>query len=139
MLRNAYINKKIKIAFFSADIRANHSITKFLKTLLVGKERNNFEIIIISNLKKDDYDKTTYEFQSLADKWIEINGMENEYGINLIRKENLDIAIDLMGYTSFNKIEYLFSFLIFPISIFGKKTIISKSFSISSKIKFKSF
>ena len=100
------INKKIKIAFFSADIRANHSITKFLKTLLVGKERNNFEIIIISNLKKDDYDKTTYEFQSLADKWIEINGMENEYGINLIRKENLDIAIDLMGYTSFNKIEY---------------------------------
>lgn len=100
------INKKIKIAFFSADLRANHSITKFLKTILVGKERNNFEVIIISNLKKNDYDKTTYEFQNLADKWIEINGMEDENGINLIRKENLDIVIDLMGYTSFNKIEY---------------------------------
>lgn len=103
---NFNFNKKQKLAFFSSDIRLKHSITKFLKVLLLGNERKNYEIIIISNLKEKNYDETTLEFKLLADKWVEINNLSDIEGINLIRGLNIDIVIDLMGYTSSNKIEY---------------------------------
>lgn len=103
---NIEFNKKIKIAFFSADLRSNHSITKFLKILFFGEERKNYELIIISNLKNNEYDETTKEFKSLADEWIEISGVDDQSGINLLRKKNIDVVVDLMGLTGGNKIVY---------------------------------
>lgn len=103
---NSRINKKVKIAFLSADIRAQHSVTKFLKTLFIGKQRKKYELVIISNLKTEDYDETTREFKLLADEWIEINNLDDLDGVNFIRKKNIDIVFDLMGFTAGNKIIY---------------------------------
>ena len=96
---------KIRLGFLSADIRAGHSITYFLKTVLQNYNKEEFEIYLILNQKKED--QTTEYFKSLVDNSINIINDENIKAINIVRKLDLDILIDLMGFTSSNRIELL--------------------------------
>tara|TARA_Y100000389_G_C17452046_1_gene515540 strand:+ start:91 stop:1770 length:1680 start_codon:yes stop_codon:yes gene_type:complete len=96
---------KIRLGFLSADIITGHSITYFLKTVLQNYKKEKFEIYLILNQKKED--QTTEYFKSLVDNSINIINDENIKAINIIRKLDIDILIDLMGFTSSNRIELL--------------------------------
>ena len=113
---NKIKNLKKKIAFVSSDIKKKHSVTYFLKSVLEGDERKNFEITIVSNSKKNTNDKNTLEFKLMVDEWIDIDDLEDFEAMNLLRSKNFDIAIDLMGFTSDNKLEF-FKERIAPIQI----------------------
>lgn len=113
---NKIKNLKKKIAFVSSDIKKKHSVTYFLKSVLEGDERKNFEIIIVSNSKKNTNDKNTLEFKLMVDEWIDIDDLQDFEAMNLLRSKNFDIAIDLMGFTSDNKLEF-FKERIAPIQI----------------------
>ncbi len=92
--------KKINIGFHSADIRSNHSITHFLKTVLYNYDKNKFNINIYLGCKKHQEDATTQEFRNYVDKIINIVDMSDIDVINLIRKDKIDILIDMMGFIS---------------------------------------
>ena len=47
-------NLKTRIGFLSADILGGHSITYFLKTVLLNYDKKKFEIILILNNPKED-------------------------------------------------------------------------------------
>jgi predicted O-linked N-acetylglucosamine transferase (SPINDLY family) len=96
---------KIRLGFLSADITTGHSITYFLKTVLQNYNKEEFEIYLILNQKKED--QTTKYFKSLVDNSINIINDENIKAINIVRKLDLDILVDLMGFTSSNRIELL--------------------------------
>ncbi len=96
-------NSKIRIGFLSADIRGGHSITYFLKTILSKYDKEKFEIFLFFNQIKED--QTTNEFRSLVKKSINVGKLDNIKALNTIREFNLDIMIDLMGYTSMQRIE----------------------------------
>ena len=96
---------KIKIGFLSADILDGHSITYFLKTILLNYDKNKFEIILILNNPIDD--QSTKDFKDLVDETINIWNLDNVSAVNKVRGLKLDIMIDLMGYTSMNRIEML--------------------------------
>ena len=96
-------NEKIKIGFLSADIKEAHSVTYFLKTVLRHYDKNKFEIILFTNQIKED--KTSKEVISLVDKTINVGRYNDLKALNTIREHNLDIMIDIMGYTSRNRIE----------------------------------
>ena len=93
-------NKKITIGFLSADIRHNHSVTYFLKTIVDNYDKNKFSINLYLNHKKTQEDETTKYFIKNIDKSTYISSLKDEDVINLIRKDNVDIFIDLMGITS---------------------------------------
>tara|TARA_B110001452_G_C15218624_1_gene422486 strand:- start:190 stop:1857 length:1668 start_codon:yes stop_codon:yes gene_type:complete len=97
-------NKKIKLAFLSSDIKDNHPITSFLKTVVANVNKDKFELILFSNCKINKEDKTTQNFKIYFDKWININDLNDEEATSLIRKNNIDIIIDLMGLSSSNRI-----------------------------------
>ena len=103
-LSEAY-NLKTKIGFLSADIIGSHSITYFLKTILLNYDKKKFEIILILNNPKED--QSTKDFKDLADKTINIWNLNNVNAVNRVRELNLDIMVDLMGYTSKNRLEML--------------------------------
>ena len=94
-------NGKIRIGFLTSDIKKNHSITHFLKTVLIDYNKNRYEIVLILNTKNQDI--TTESFKSLVDKNIDISNLKDVEAINIIRDYNIDIAIDLMGVTSTNR------------------------------------
>ena len=95
-------NEKIKLGILSADLKAGHSITFFLKTILLHYNRDEIEIYLISNQK----DPTTIstEISNLVFKTIDINQLDDLSAFNKIRELNIDIMIDVMGYTSRNRI-----------------------------------
>ena len=89
---------KIKLGFVSGDLRSNHSVTYFLKTVLLNYDKNNFEIYLYFNHEKDD--DTTDEFKKFVFKSKNITELNDIEAINLIRNDGIDIAFDLMGATS---------------------------------------
>jgi len=96
-------NERIKIGFLSADIKEAHSVTYFLKTVLRHYDKKKFEIILFTNQIKED--KTSEEVINLVDETINVGRYNDLKALNTIREYNLDIMIDIMGYTSRNRIE----------------------------------
>ena len=94
---------KIKVGFLSADILEGHSITYFLKSVLSNYDKNKFEIVLFLNNPKED--QSTENFKNLVDKTINISNLNNVDVLNRSRELNLDIMVDLMGYTSRQRLE----------------------------------
>ena len=93
-------NHKIKLGFLSADILRRHSITSFLKTILLNYDKDKFEIYLFLNHSQVFDDNTTQDFKKLVSKYFHIDYLNDIEAINLIRNENIDIMFDLMGLTS---------------------------------------
>lgn len=90
--------QKINLAFISSDIRSNHSVTYFLKSVLVDCNFNEFNIFLYLNNEKED--QTTENFKKLVKNSKNIFNLKDVEAINMIRKDEIDIIIDLMGVTS---------------------------------------
>ena len=108
-------NTKIKnLAFVSSDIKSNHPITNFLKSIFSKKLKEKFKVYLYYNAKIED--KTLKEVKNFFDISRNINGLNDIESINLIRKDNIDIIFDLMGITSNQKL-VLFKNRVAPIQI----------------------
>ena len=94
---------KIRVGFLSSDILNGHSITYFLKTVLSNYDKDKFEIILILSNSKED--KFTQDFKRSVNDSINISKLNNIESVNKVRELKLDIIIDLMGYTSTQRIE----------------------------------
>ncbi len=100
-------HKKLRIAFFSSDLRKSHSVSFFLKTVLSSYDKNKFEIYLYLNHRDFKDDETTSFFKSLVDKSFNTAELNNIDLINLIRGHQLNILIDLMGITSGSRLEII--------------------------------
>ena len=99
-------NKKIKLAFLSADFKT-HSVSFFLKDLLKKIDRNSFELVLISNLDIIDQDDLSQTLRTLSDEWHDIATYTDENLTTFLRSLKLDILIDLSGFTYGNRFEVL--------------------------------
>ena len=95
--------EKIKIGYYSADFR-DHPVGFHILDLIKNHNRSKFEIIAFSFLNKDN-DKVQNELKKSFDKFIDVEKISNDEIVNLSRKLKINISLDLMGYTSKNRIE----------------------------------
>ena len=100
------IKKKIKLAFLSPDFKT-HSVSFFLKDFLSKINKNDFEILAFSNLEINYHDEMTNELKLFFDEWYDIKKMSDSELVNLARSQNIDILIDLAGFTFGNRIQAL--------------------------------
>ena len=98
-------NKKINLGFLSADIRSNHCITFFLRTVLTDYDKEKFNIFIYFINSKED--ETVKEFKKYVSMNRNIYNLKDIDVINLIRSDKIDIIIDLMGITSNQKLSLI--------------------------------
>ncbi len=89
-------NKKIKIGYISADFR-NHPVSLLLARVIELHDKSKFEIYAYSLEREED--EMTIRLKNAFDKFSYIGDLMDYEAINLIRKDNINIAIDLMGYT----------------------------------------
>ncbi len=101
------VHKKVRLAFFSSDLRKKHSVSFFLKTVLSSYDKNKFEIYLYLNHRDFKDDETTSLFKGLVDKSFNTAELNNIDLINLIRGHQLNILIDLMGITSGSRLEII--------------------------------
>ena len=97
---------KIKLAFLSPDFKT-HSVSFFLKDILSKINKKEFETFAFSNLETNLYDGMTNELKASFDEWHDIKKMSDIEFVNLARFLDIDILIDLAGFTVGNRIQAL--------------------------------
>ena len=100
-------NDKIKIGFLSGDFR-QHSVNFFLKDVISKINKDEFHLVALSNLEIDRHHKEiTGFYKKNFDEWFDIIDTKDEDLIALVRSLNLDILIDLNGFTYGNRVNIL--------------------------------
>lgn len=97
-------NKKVKIGFLSGDLR-DHSVNFFIKDLISKIDKNKFTIFAFSNLELSRHHKIITSFyQKHFDEWYDVIDHTDEELVKFIRSLELDILIDLNGFTYGNRV-----------------------------------
>ena len=106
-------NSKIRIGYFSGDF-CNHAVFQLIQDLFVNHDKSKFEIYAYSTFKKHSVQRE--KVIKNVNKFIDLDQMSDQEIIKLIKLDNLDLAIDLSGYTVHNKC-HLFAYDIAKIKI----------------------
>jgi len=91
---------KIRIGYFSEDFR-DHAVTHMITSLLEEHDKEIFEVFLYSFTRKQD--RHTNKLKNLECVFRDIKDLDEPETIKLVRSDNLNIAIDLMGYTGNNR------------------------------------
>ena len=102
------------MAFLSSDIKGKHSVAYFLKSVINFYDDKQFNIFLYNNHNVED--DTTKEFKDKIYKSSEIKSLKDVDVINRIRKDKIDIIIDLNGLSSDHRL-VLFKNRLAPIQI----------------------
>jgi protein O-GlcNAc transferase len=106
-------NSKIKIGYLSGDFK-NHAVFHLVQDLFVNHNKKGFEIYAYSTVNKDGPERE--KIINNTDRFFDIGDSSDEEVIKLIKSHDLDIVIDLSGYTDHNK-SHLFEYNIAKIKI----------------------
>lgn len=90
--------EKIKVAYVSGDFR-QHPVSQLLVEVLEQHDRSKFEIIGIS-LGPDDKSEIRSRITQAFDRFIDVRQQSDQQVAELLRSMNVQIAVDLMGYTT---------------------------------------
>jgi predicted O-linked N-acetylglucosamine transferase (SPINDLY family) len=90
-------DRKLKIGYVSLDFRY-HSVAYFFEPILLAHDRDHFEIFCYSDVVSQD--EVTERIKSQADQWRNLVGISNGQAVELIRKDGIDILMDLAGLTA---------------------------------------
>ena len=107
------LSNKIRIGYFSADFGA-HVVAYLTNDMYKLHDREKFEIFAFSF--DDDKSVMANEIKLNFDHFFEVGSMSDQEIISLIKSNNIDIAIDLGGYTEKAR-PSLFSIRVAPIQI----------------------
>lgn len=92
------IKKKIRLGYFSADFKT-HPISFLIIDLILNHNRDEFEIYGFSLEKAKDTDPYRTKLVKLFDFFYDIDHLSDHDAAIFCRNLNIDIAIDLSGYT----------------------------------------
>jgi predicted O-linked N-acetylglucosamine transferase (SPINDLY family) len=93
--------RRLRIGYVSPDFRA-HSVAFFLEPVLEAHDTAAFEPVCFSGVSRPD--AVTARLQSLVPQWHDIHGMTDGEVASLIRREGIDILVDLAGHTAGNRL-----------------------------------
>ncbi|HWB53893.1 MAG TPA: tetratricopeptide repeat protein [Tepidisphaeraceae bacterium] len=96
--------RRIRIGYFSPDFH-DHPVAYFFEPLLKHHDRNRVEIFCYS--ARGATDEVAQRLQSYAATWHNIAPLSNSEAMARIRKDQLDILIDLAGHTSGSPVSLL--------------------------------
>lgn len=93
--------ERIRIGYVSGDFRA-HAVNYFLEPVLEHHDRERFEIHCYSDVRKPD--EVTNRLRGHARHWRDIAGLADDEVIGLVRSDQIDILVDLAGYTEHGRL-----------------------------------
>jgi protein O-GlcNAc transferase len=95
--RSAVKSDRIRIAYVSADFR-RHPVARLVTGLIEAHDRSRFEIVGIP-LGKDDGSRDGRRMAEACDRLLDMRGQPVDLIVRAMREEQIDIAVDLTGYT----------------------------------------
>ena len=91
-------HEKIRVAFISADFR-NHPVSQLTINLFESFDKERFEITALA-LGPESTDEITGRLKAAFDRFIWVDTLSDEEVAKLSRDLEIDIAVDLGGYTA---------------------------------------
>jgi protein O-GlcNAc transferase len=96
-----YSHSRIRVAYLSADFR-EHATAYLTAGLFEQHDRSRFEITAIS-FGEDDASPIRRRLESAFEHFIDVRNESDRDIAELIRRNEIDIAVDLMGFTKGNR------------------------------------
>lgn len=93
--------RRLKIGYVSPQFKL-HSIRHFFEPLLAHHDKNKVEIFAYAEMTNED--SVSERYRSYVDHWITTVGMSDAALASKIRKDKIDILIDLAGHTAHNRL-----------------------------------
>ncbi|QDT48858.1 lipoprotein NlpI [Symmachiella dynata] len=93
--------RRLRIGYVSPDFR-KHSVAFFMKPILAKYDPSAVETFCYAQVAQPD--ETTQQLQNLAGHWRSTVGMSDAAVVELIRRDQIDILIDLAGHTAGNRL-----------------------------------
>jgi protein O-GlcNAc transferase len=99
--RPADPDRRLRVGYVSADFR-QHSISYFVAPLLAAHDRGAVEVVGYADVPLPD--AHTKRLAALADRWVDIAGLDTGAVCQRIASDRIDILVDLAGHTSNNRL-----------------------------------
>ncbi len=96
--------RPLRVGYVSADFR-NHAVSHFLLPLLQRHDPRGCEIWCYSNVQRRD--DVTERYRAAAAHWRDVMGLSDAELAATIRRDRLDILIDVSGHTAGNRLRAL--------------------------------
>jgi len=93
--------RRLRIGYVSADFKM-HSAASAFGAMLTNFDRSKFEVFAYSNTVKED--QLTQHFRQSATCWRKIVGLSDDAVADLIRRDDIDILVDLSGLSAGNRL-----------------------------------
>ncbi len=106
---------KIRIGYFSSDLRG-HPVGMLIPELIERHNRDEFEVYGFSLQVAKSGDKVRERLVGAFDRFIELDGLPEKDMILQSREHELDIAIDLNGFTEGNRTP-IFAHRVAPVQV----------------------
>jgi protein O-GlcNAc transferase len=94
-------DRRLRIGYVSADFY-QHVLARAVLPLLQHHDRDNFQIFCYANVLR--HDETTKSLREAADQWRDIAHVGDEAAAELIRRDGIDILVDLDLHTARNRL-----------------------------------
>ncbi|MDH4284052.1 MAG: tetratricopeptide repeat protein [Gallionellaceae bacterium] len=109
-----YRHKKIRLAYVSPDLR-EHPVGHLMAGIFEHHDKSHFETVAIS-LGLDDQSRLRARMLKAFDQFIDAREMSSEQIAQTMRDMEIDIAVDLGGYTSDTRTD-IFAFRPAPVQV----------------------
>lgn len=93
--------KRIRVGFVSPDL-ASHAVSFFVEPLFSALDRTRVDVVCYSDVMKPD--AVTERLRSLATVWRETAFISDDQLDTLIRRDKIDVLVDLAGHTGRNRL-----------------------------------
>ncbi len=103
--------RPLRVGLVSADFR-RHAVSFFIEPLLAEMDRERISFFGYANVTAPD--QLTRRLKAAADRWCDISPLSDRQAADRIRKDRIDILIDLGGHTANSRLP-LFRFRPAPI------------------------
>ncbi|HYD14923.1 MAG TPA: tetratricopeptide repeat protein, partial [Hyphomicrobium sp.] len=93
--------RRLRVGYVSPDF-ANKSSRHFIEPILVGHDRNKVEVFCYGEVPSPDPE--THRLKALAEHWRPTVGLSDDELADLIRRDQIDVLVDLGGHTARNRL-----------------------------------
>jgi predicted O-linked N-acetylglucosamine transferase (SPINDLY family) len=104
-LGERYTHERIRIAYLSADFR-DHPVAYLIAGLFEHHDRAKFETIAIS-FSPDNAGEMHGRVRNAFEKFVDVRNKNDREVARLLRELEVDIAVDLMGFTKYCRLGIL--------------------------------
>jgi predicted O-linked N-acetylglucosamine transferase (SPINDLY family) len=93
--------RRLRVGYVSPDFR-HHAVALFAEPLLAAHDHGDIELFCYAEVASGD--ATTERFRAMADHWRSTVGMTDAAVAELIRRDRIDVLVDLAGHTAGNRL-----------------------------------